>query len=265
MVSAVSTGARPWRRVGLLPAAGRAVRLGIDSPKELLHCHGRPVIDHSVAHLVDAGVADIVVVTRPGKEVLVDHLRSAWPSLHWEFVVQPEPIGRLIDALRVAAPALAGAVVHLLFPDTCVAPNPFRAPLGGGAVDAELVLLCHDAADGERWRHFGVVDPVRRRVVEKPTEPLGSTLCWGAAVWQPTFTGRLAEAADLTEAINRAAWRHALAIDCYADVGLGPLPAGAVVPGSGAGDGPGDGQAGERGPAASATARAASSSASPAT
>ncbi|MCC6438259.1 MAG: NTP transferase domain-containing protein [Acidimicrobiales bacterium] len=208
--------------VGLLPAAGKATRLGLDGPKELLVHRGRPVIDHSVEHLVGAGVEALVVVSRPGKEALVQHLRATWPTVCIEVVQQHGPIGALSDALRCAAPALAGCEVQLLFPDTYLDPNPFLADSGPARHGAELELLCHDAAAEERWRHFGVVDLARRRVVEKPSEHLGSTWCWGAAWWTPAFTERLRRAATITDAINEAAWRASCPIERYEDIGLRP-------------------------------------------
>lgn len=209
------------RRSGLLPAAGLATRLGISTPKELLVHEGRPVIDWSVEHLLGAGVDRLVLVLRPGKEAVADHLAATWPAVEVVVVVQDGAIGNLVDALRAAAPAIAEDEVFLLFPDTKLSPNPF---VWRGTT--ELTLLCHDA--GDRWPHFGVVDPVRRRVVEKPASFVG-TICWGAAVWQPSFTARLATAATLTDAINAADWRHAVTIAAYHDIGLahpasGPPP-----------------------------------------
>ena len=87
---------------------------------------------------------------------------------------------------------------------------------------AEVHLLCHDAAAGERWRHFGVVDVAARRVVEKPATPLGSTWCWGAAWWTAAFTDRLAAAPTITDAINEAPWIASCPIERYEDIGLHP-------------------------------------------
>lgn len=221
-------------RIGVLPAAGEARRLGISSPKELLPYQGRPIIDWSVDHLLDAGVERVLVVTRPGKEAIAEHLQRAWPGVDLRYVFQQGPIGNLLDALKAAdeVGALDGHDVHLLFPDTFIQPNPFTY-----RSERELTLLCHDA--GERWRHFGVVDPIAGQVIEKPTAFAGS-ICWGAAVWTPTFTARLAGADTLTEAINLADWEHRLTIDRYEDVGLGDegsdrddrphVPAGAARP-----------------------------------
>lgn len=192
-----------------------ARRLGIATPKELLVHRGRPVIDHSVAHLVEAGVEALVVVTRPGKEAVLNHLSVAWPGIEFVVVDQPPPIGNLLDALGVAAPVLGGHDVLLAFPDTYLEPNPFS--FDGGT---ELSLLCHHSDD--RWNQFGVVDPVRRVVVEKPSVDPGHRLCWGAARWRPRFTDRLGTVETLTEAINQADWRHAHTIRLYEDIGLGP-------------------------------------------
>jgi len=200
-----------------------ARRLGISSPKELVEHRGRPVIDWSVRHLVDAGVTSLVVVIRPGKEAVVDHLERVWPRLDLVTVMQHGAIGNLVDALSAAATAgaLHGHDVHLLFPDTYVEPNPFTF-----RSDRELTLLCHDA--GERWPYYGVVDPITRLVVEKPRRYHGS-VCWGAAVWAPSFTPRLVGAASLTQVINQVDWEHRVTIERYEDIGLPPLP---PVPGN---------------------------------
>ena len=209
--------------VGLLPAAGAARRLGISTPKELVGIRGRPVIDFSIDHLLEAGVDRLVIVIRGGKEAIVDHVQRRRPPVPVDWVFQEGAIGNLVDALRCARPALGDDDVLLLFPDTVLSPNPFLSPplahlLAADTQGPELVLLCHDA--GDRWRDFGVVDPVTRSVIEKPTTFVGS-MCWGAARWSPSFNDRLIGAATLTEAINQAKWEHLLCIERYRDIGLG--------------------------------------------
>ena len=204
---------------------------------------GRPVIDHSVAHLAASGVDTVVLVTRRGKEQLLDYLRATWPAITFVAVRQAGPFGALTDALRCAAPLLGGHEVKLLFPDTFLQPNPFLAvsPAAarfGPTIDAtpgpatveqlagnvEILLLCHDA--GERWPHFGVVDLPGRRVVEKPDHHLGSTWCWGAAWWTASFTERLLGSSTITDAINAARWHAECPILQYEDIGLAPGLAG---------------------------------------
>jgi hypothetical protein len=202
-------------RVGLIPAAGMARRMGISTPKELLEVDDRPVIEYSVDHMVSAGLRRIVVVIRHGKEAISDHLDATYPDIEFEYVFQTGSIGNLLDAIRVAVPAVAGCQVYFLMPDTIITPNPFSAPTSG-----EVTLLCFAAGGGE-WRNFGVVSEKFGRLIDKPNEYVGST-CWGALVWGPAFTERLATHDNLTEAINQADWSHVVVIDDYRDIGLGP-------------------------------------------
>ena len=153
----------------MLPAAGLATRLGISTPKELVVHDGRPVIDWSVEHLVDAGIERLVVVIAAGKEAVADHLAANWPDLDLVVAHQVGPIGNLLDALRAAAPLVPDDEVHLLFPDTRLSPNPFTF-----RSERELTLLCHDA--GERWRHFGVVAADARLVVENRPSSSGRSV-----------------------------------------------------------------------------------------
>lgn len=205
------------KRVGLLPAAGAARRLGIDAPKELLRIDGQPVIDHSVAHLLGAGVEEIAVVIRPSKAAIADHLTQRWPDVQFRFPEQEGAIGNLLDGIRAAAPVCAGAETLLLFPDTLIRPQPFVDD--DFVTDPEVALYCHDA--GADWANYGVVDAAAGLVVEKPDIYRGS-ICWGAARWQPVFWDRLARVSALTDAINQAEWRHTVTIDDYLDIGLAP-------------------------------------------
>jgi hypothetical protein len=214
-------------KVGLIPAAGMARRMGISTPKELFEVDGRAVIEYSVDHMVAAGLRRVVVVIREGKEAIRDHLDAAYPDVEFDYVFQVGTIGNLLDAIKVAVPAVAGAHVYFLMPDTIITPNPFST-----VGSAEVTLMCFDV-DGEEWRNFGVVSEQFGRIIDKPQEFVGNT-CWGALVWGPTFTERLSTHTNLTEAINEADWTYVVSIDDYRDIGLGPKvpPAdqGAVTP-----------------------------------
>jgi hypothetical protein len=203
-------------KIGLIPAAGMARRMGISTPKELFEVDGRAVIEYSVDHMVAAGLRRVVVVIREGKEAIRDHLDAAYPDVEFVYVFQIGTIGNLLDAIKVAVPAVAGYQVYFLMPDTIITPNPFST-LGS----AEVTLMCFDAG-GEEWRNFGVVSEQFGRIIDKPKEFVGTT-CWGALVWGPAFTDRLSAHTNLTEAINEADWTHVVSIDDYRDIGLGPM------------------------------------------
>lgn len=206
-------------RVGLLPAAGMAQRLGNIECKELLPFHGRPVVDHSLRLLHDVGVDRVVLVLRRGKEAILEHVVRS-PLVHrLEVVWQEREIGNLVEAFRVAAPHLGGAHVMMCLPDTWMVPNPFIRQPNLLTEEADLALHCFRTAT--QWKHFGVVDSETGRVTNKPTEYSGS-LCWGALEWGPRLTDSLATVDDLDDLLNgrRASWAET--IDDYVDIGLHP-------------------------------------------
>lgn len=110
--------------VGILPAAGRAVRLFglVDGSKETLLVRGRPVIDHVADAVVRAGAQQVRVVTRPNKQDVVRLVRSRG----WHLVLgQPATAA---DSVRLGADGLAPDDIVLVgFPDTLFEPtDPFR-------------------------------------------------------------------------------------------------------------------------------------------
>lgn len=63
-------------RKAVIPAAGLGTRFlpaTISVPKEMLPVSGKPVIQHVVEHAVEAGVEEILIVTRSGKETIRQH------------------------------------------------------------------------------------------------------------------------------------------------------------------------------------------------
>jgi 2-C-methyl-D-erythritol 4-phosphate cytidylyltransferase len=57
------------RLFGLIPAAGRGARLGAAAPKQYLEIHGRPLLAHAVAALLDHPAIELAfVVLAPGDE-----------------------------------------------------------------------------------------------------------------------------------------------------------------------------------------------------
>jgi NDP-sugar pyrophosphorylase family protein len=198
-------------KVGLIPAAGLAQRLGITTPKELLLHEGQAIIDYSIDLLFAAGVGRIVIVIRQGKEAIREHVEQKYNGFSFEFVYQTGEIGRLIDAIKAAQTAIKGHDVYFCMADTQI--NPFHLHLS-----KELALLCFRAS-GDEWRHFGVVDTEARHIVDKPAEFV-SDVCWGALVWRPQFTQRIMAASDLTAVMNQADWDYKICIDVYKDIGI---------------------------------------------
>lgn len=206
-------------RVGLLPAAGMAKRLGSIECKELLPFRGRPVVDHSLQLLHDRGVDRFLLVLRRGKEAILEHVQQSPLVQRLDVVWQEREIGNVVEAFRVAAPRLGQAHVLMCLPDTWMSPNPFlrRTDLFGPGND----LALHCFRSETEWMHFGVVDPDTGRVFNKPAAYCGS-LCWGALEWGPRLTAELATVDNLDDLLNgrNASW--AQTIDRYVDIGLRP-------------------------------------------
>ncbi len=87
--------------IALSPDAAAAARAGIKTlvPDAL----GRPLLDHILTSLADAGIVRVVLVVAPDHEAISDHLSHHRPSrLHIQYAVQPQPRGTA-DALLAAA------------------------------------------------------------------------------------------------------------------------------------------------------------------
>jgi len=202
-------------KIGLIPAAGLAQRLGIRTPKELLHFQGQAIINYNINHLIAAQVDCIVIVIRQGKEAIRHHIAQHYPGFQFDFVYQTGEIGRLIDAVKASYSAIRNHEVYFCMADTFVTPNPFQFSL-----QKELTLFCFEAP-GEEWRHFGVVNLAEGKVVDKPTQYAGN-VCWGALAWQPPFTEKIMAHDDLTAVMNQADWDYHICIEQYTDIGIKP-------------------------------------------
>ena len=98
-------------------------------PKELLPLGPKPLIEHSLTELGEAGFELAIIVTRSGKEAIEQHLTGPYPfperahspspiprHLKLAFIEQDDPRG-LADALKKALPLLEGRPFLMLLPD----------------------------------------------------------------------------------------------------------------------------------------------------
>lgn len=98
----------------IIPCAGLGTRLRPLTrvvAKELLPYGDRPLIEHLWEEVWEAGCRRIVIVLRPGKEMVRQHLEAA--GLEALYVDQHQPNG-LADALRAAAPLVQGPTLVAL-------------------------------------------------------------------------------------------------------------------------------------------------------
>jgi glucose-1-phosphate thymidylyltransferase len=186
--------------VGLVPAAGHALRLGpLPCSKELLPVGwssrdaASPRVEVAcgplLAGLRAGGVRRAFVVLRSGKWDLPAYLaRSPVDGLELAYVVR-ESTPSLPASLDAAYPFLRGCHVALGFPDVLFAPSDAFARLRScaGETGADLVLGLFPARRPESTDMVAL--GADRRVTAIEVRPARTTLrlAWLLAVWGPAF------------------------------------------------------------------------------
>jgi len=193
--------------IGLIPAAGKGLRLALPYPKELYPVirDGRykPVSQFVLDNLVSAGVSHIIVVINETKSQLIGYFGSGRRfGCRLTYVVQ-EPRTEdgqstspgLADALDAAHHVVAGRTVYFGMADTIMEPQDvFARACAGAEPDDDVVLALFPTGRPEK---FGMVrlDGTGRvlEIVDKPKET-GLTDMWGCIIWRPRFTEFLHDA-----------------------------------------------------------------------
>lgn len=131
----------------LVPCAGLGTRLLPMTrvvPKELLPYGDRPLMEHVLEELHDAGIRRVVIVVRPDKDLLRRHLAEPYPFEDRAHCPQAVPEGmevRFVEqvhadgfagALHAARPSLAGPFL-LVFPDQLILGEPAASRRGGAS------------------------------------------------------------------------------------------------------------------------------------
>jgi glucose-1-phosphate thymidylyltransferase len=210
------------RRVGVIPAAGHAIRLQpLSLSKEVYPVRGRPVMDYIVERMRLAPCEELLVVTRPEK---VDVLGNA--RRHGATVVEARP-GSLGESLATGLRALADDDVALIgFPDSIWEPaDGFRSVLRLLEAGWELALGLFRAPDADLRRYEPVIhDPegLVDHIEFKPERP-SSDWIWGCAAASARTLRRLDGREEPGPCFNELARRRAVGAvrlsECYIDIG----------------------------------------------
>ncbi|HUF37316.1 MAG TPA: sugar phosphate nucleotidyltransferase [Anaerolineales bacterium] len=207
-------------RIGLIPAAGRGIRLGLPYPKELYPIirdnRYKPVSQFVLENLVAAGVGHIVFVINDRKSQLIGYFGDGSRfGCRLSYVVQePAPEGEstspgLANALDSAYHLTKGKTVLFGMADTIMQPADVftRALASLSPGDAGVLCLFPTGSPHK----FGMVRLDGARVVEIVDKPRGTDLThmWGCIVWQPEFTEHLhrcqeERVGDFADILNRA-------------------------------------------------------------
>jgi glucose-1-phosphate thymidylyltransferase len=190
--------------IGLVPAAGRGLRLSLPYPKELYPVirdnRYKPVAQFVLDNLRTAGITDVIVVINETKHQLMGHFGDGHRfGLRLTYVVQEQTTSSngsgssgLADALDCGFHLAKGKTVYFGMPDTIMEPTDVFALLQAAADDQDDAVLA--LFPTMRPEKFGMVElDTSNRVVRVVDKPRVTTLThmWGGIMWRPRFTEHL--------------------------------------------------------------------------
>lgn len=208
--------------VGLIPAAGKGVRLQLPYPKELYpvirNNRYKPVAQFILENLVAARVGQLVFIINETKSQLIGYFGNGCRfNCHISYVVQEtveeghlsRSVG-LAHALDSAYHLVRGKTVLFGMPDTIIQPKDVFLQ-GLSALQAEddgLLCLFPTQNPGK----FGMVRSENGRALEIVDKPQKTDLqyMWGCILWKPRFTEFLHRAIhergvyDFAQILNQA-------------------------------------------------------------
>lgn len=209
--------------VGLVPAAGKGVRLNLPYPKELYPIirdnRYKPVAQFVLDNLRLAGVEHVVVVVNETKHQLMAHFGDGHRfGLQLSYVVQePLPASNgssspgLAHALDSGYHLTKGKTVFFGMPDTIMSPENIFETLRRSIQPLDDVVLALFPTG--RCEKFGMVetDPngLVIKVVDKP-KVTSLTHMWGCMMWRAAFTQHLRDSVrergigDFAQILNAA-------------------------------------------------------------
>jgi glucose-1-phosphate thymidylyltransferase len=190
--------------VGLVPAAGRGVRLGLPYPKELYPIirenRYKPVSQFVLDNLVASGVGHVVFVINETKHQLVGYFGDGSRfGCNISYVVQegggqdPQSTSPgLAHALDSAYHLVRNRTVCFGMADTIMEPRDvFGRAWASAEGDDDVITVLFPTNRPEK---FGMVrhDGTNRvlQIVDKPRET-SLTFMWGCIIWRPRFTEHL--------------------------------------------------------------------------
>jgi glucose-1-phosphate thymidylyltransferase len=227
--------------IGLIPAAGKGMRLGLPYPKELYPIirdnHYKPIAQFVVQNLVEASINHIVFVVNETKHQLIGYFGNGQRfDCNFSYVVQETRA----NGEESTSPGLAHALdsaYHLTrhktvcfgMADTIMQPTDvFARSLAAAAPDDDVILALWMTNRPEK---FGMVayDASGRvaAIVDKPLET-NLTEMWGAIVWRPRFTEHLHQSVR-ENGISDFALIMNSAIEQGMNVRAVPMPAGTYI------------------------------------
>jgi len=187
--------------IGLIPAAGKGVRLGLPYPKELYPVirdnHYKPIAQFVLDNLTTAGLRHVVFVINETKHQLIGFFGNGQRfGCHISYLVQEQSDGQgqstspgLAHALDSGYHLTHGKTVCFGMADTVMQPGDvFARGLAAAMPEDDVILVLFTT---ERPEKFGMVHLDHAQgvveIVDKPRKT-DLTEMWGCIIWRPQFT-----------------------------------------------------------------------------
>jgi glucose-1-phosphate thymidylyltransferase len=196
----------PEEVIGLIPAAGKGVRLGLPYPKELYPVirdnHYKPISQFVLTSLTVAGLQHVVFVINETKHQLIGFFGDGQRfGCHISYVVQESTNGfqdstspGLAHALDSAYHLVKGKTVFFGMADTIMQPKDvfLRAYQASQPEDDAILVLF---STNHPYKFGMVQTDQNQRVLEIIDKPQKTHLqyMWGCILWRPRFTEYLHE------------------------------------------------------------------------
>lgn len=192
--------------IGLIPAAGKGIRLGLPYPKELYpviqNNRYKPISQYVLDNLTNAGLDHLVFVINETKHQLIGYFGNGQRfGCNISYVVQEQAQieGKstspgLAHALDAAYHLTHGKTVFFGMADTIMRPdNVFAHAYLNAEEDDDVILVLFDT---DRPEKFGMVRTAPNgQVIEIVDKPKQTDLdkMWGCIIWRARFTEYLHE------------------------------------------------------------------------
>lgn len=192
--------------IGLIPAAGKGLRLGLPYPKELYPVirenRYKPVAQFVVDNLVAAGLKHIAFVINEGKHQLIGYFGNGKRyGCDFSYVVQEaingddkSPSPGLAHALDSAYHLTKGKTVFFGMADTIMQPKDvFLRAYQAADLDDDVILALFATDQPQK---FGMVRADKQGIVQEVVDKPAKTdlqEMWGCIIWRRRFTELLHE------------------------------------------------------------------------
>lgn len=162
-------------KIGLIPAAGQGTRmrpLTYATPKELLHVHGKPVIEYVLENLKEAGIKKLFIVITSGKEPIMNFLKDGSEfGLDISYLFQNKQKG-LAHAINVGKNFIDEDFMVALGDDIIRPNNSFKKLLDYHKEKKSDITISHKKVPKEKVKKYGILETNSenkvKRIIEKP-------------------------------------------------------------------------------------------------